>query len=238
MNISSINEQGIDIKKIKMYSDDVYSTNPNKECGILLQIGQVEVYLKDEEVKVRRKSVFDDLPYFIHISPGDVCTIKAKENSEIVVVMMDNKLKFSSKIYKPSDLEKKVLSNNNLENKEKRCIIDIVNYEVEPNAKIVIGEVISDQGSWSSYPPHKHPQPEIYLYKFDKENGFGLSLVDDVASVVREDDFTVIPGGTYHPQATAPGYKMYYLWIIRNFDENPWTERIYDPRHVSLLEEK
>ena len=38
---------------------------------------------------------------------------------------------------------------------------------------MVLGEVVNLPGKWSSYPPHHHPQPECYFYRFDKPMGFG-----------------------------------------------------------------
>jgi KduI/IolB family. len=40
-----------------------------------------------------------------------------------------------------------------------------------------------------------------------------------------------------HPQVTAPGYAMHYTWMIRHYDNNPWTSRVNDPAHEWLLEE-
>lgn len=33
---------------------------------------------------------------------------------------------------------------------------------------MVLGEVLNDRGNWSGYLPHRHPQPETYLFKFDR----------------------------------------------------------------------
>ena len=41
-----------------------------------------------------------------------------------------------------------------------------------------------------------------------------------------------IPGGVIHPQVTAPAFLMYYCWMIRDLEDNPWTDRIVDPRYT------
>jgi 5-deoxy-glucuronate isomerase len=82
----------------------------------------------------------------------------------------------------------------------------------------VIGEVIGVPGKWSSYPPHHHPQPEIYHYRFLPEQGFGLCLIGDEPHVIHDKDTILIREGQVHPHVTAPGYAMWYLWVIRHID--------------------
>ena len=56
--------------------------------------------------------------------------------------------------------------------------------------------------------------------------------------MVHDHSFCAIPGGKVHPQVTAPGYTMYYVWMIRHFDGAPWRDRIYAPEHEWLLDAK
>ena len=98
----------------------------------------------------------------------------------------------------------------------------------EHNAsRLLIGETINPPGNWSSYPPHKHdvetpPEEvrleEVYLFKLNPPGGFGVQVnYDDdgknEATLVRTDDVAVISSG-YHPVVAAPGYALYYLWIM------------------------
>ena len=103
---------------------------------------------------------------------------------------------------------------------------------------MVMGEIIVPQGGWSSYPPHQHPQPEVYYYRFEKPQGFGGCFIGDDVYKISDGSFCAIPGGFTHPQVNAPGYPMYYVWMIRHLDGNPWTDRIFDPAHKWLLDEK
>ena len=42
-------------------------------------------------------------------------------------------------------------------------------------------------------------------------------------------------GGNAHQQVTAPGYEMYYVWLIRHLDGDPWDKtRIYVPEYEWL----
>ncbi len=47
-----------------------------------------------------------------------------------------------------------------------------------PFSKMVLGEVLNLPGKWSSYPPHHHPQPEVYFYRFDYPDGFGAGFAN------------------------------------------------------------
>ena len=103
---------------------------------------------------------------------------------------------------------------------------------------MVVGEVISYPGRWSSYPPHHHDQPEVYYYRFNKPQGFGCAMVGEDAYRVVHNSFITIPGELDHPQATAPGYAMYFCWMIRHLENNPWNDRIMEEDHKWLLEPK
>jgi 5-deoxy-glucuronate isomerase len=85
-------------------------------------------------------------------------------------------------------------------------------------SNLVIGEVIGVPGKWSSYPPHHHPQPEIYHYRFLPARGFGLTAIGETAYIIRDRDTILIREGEVHPQVTGPGYAMWYLWVIRHLD--------------------
>jgi len=114
-----------------------------------------------------------------------------------------------------------------------RTIFDLRN---APDARLVLGEVIGFPGKWSSYPPHHHPQPEIYYYKTNPENGFGYAeLGDDVVKVKQNDAVLIAPGLT-HPQCTAPGYALWYLWVIRHLDDQPYITPVFVPEHLWVLE--
>ena len=104
-----------------------------------------------------------------------------------------------------------------------RTIFDLSN---APDSNLVLGEVVHIPGRWSSYPPHHHPQPELYFYKFIPEQGFGYSEIGGNVYKVKNNDTSIIISGD-HPQVCAPGYAMYYIWAIRHLENNPFNEFIY-----------
>src|SRR4029079_14515958 len=110
-----------------------------------------------------------------------------------------------------------------------RTIFDRTN--ADPNAELVLGEVITMPGRWSSYPPHHHPQPEIYHYRFTMPQGYGHAELGDRVFRVRNYDTVRIPAGLDHAQCAAPGYGMYYSWVIRHLPEKPYTVPEFTAEH-------
>jgi 5-deoxy-glucuronate isomerase len=97
-----------------------------------------------------------------------------------------------------------------------------------PGTRLLAGETINPPGNWSSSPPHKHDRhappdeaelEEIYLYRVQPGQGFGLQMsyssdpAAERALVVYDLDAVSIPAG-YHPVVAGPGYGLYYLWCL------------------------
>ena len=99
------------------------------------------------------------------------------------------------------------------------------------------GEVVNGAGKWSSYPPHHHPQWEMYHYRFFPANGFAYSEQGDEVFKVKDGDTAVIPPGLAHPQCAAPGYALAYLWAIRHLDGCRFgsDSHIFVPEHAWTL---
>ena len=108
--------------------------------------------------------------------------------------------------------------------------------------RLVVGETINPPGNWSSYPPHKHDRhappdevalEELYYYRFKPETGFGVQLIygdgEEAARIVRDGDVIAIPSG-YHPVVAAPGYSLYYLWVMAG--EGRMLAPYFDPTHA------
>jgi 5-deoxy-glucuronate isomerase len=93
-----------------------------------------------------------------------------------------------------------------------------------PHSALVLGEVINRPGCWSSYPPHHHPHPEIYHYRFLPEAGFGYCEEGEQVYKVRHRDTVVLSPGLTHPQTSAPGYTMVYLWTMPHLEGNRFRD--------------
>jgi len=88
-------------------------------------------------------------------------------------------------------------------------------------------------------PPEESKLEEVYFFKFSKPSGFGFQRIYtddrniDEAFSIEENDTVIIPKG-YHPVAAAPGYSLYYLWILAG--EGRKLIPNDDPDHKWILE--
>lgn len=213
------------------------SYDQEKEVAILLTQGLVEYeWLKRKET-AKRKDVFSEAPYCLHLAKSVRATVTAKQESELIVQSTTNETEFESHFYTPMECKIEPMGNKQWEGTAKREVLTIFDYQNAPYSNMVMGEVITKAGRWSSFIPHSHLQPEVYYYKFEKPQGFGASFLGDEVYKVRDGSAACIEGGLTHPQTAAPGYPMYYCWMIRHLPENPWTTRENDPEHLWLLED-
>lgn len=112
---------------------------------------------------------------------------------------------------------------------------------------LIAVEVLTPNGNWSSYPPHRHDDlEEIYYYEVSK-GGFAYQRVYDgmeLLAEVRSGNRIEMPRGYHGPSMAAPGYDLYYLNVMAgpvrewNFVDDPdhawirdsWAEQEMDPR--------
>lgn len=93
---------------------------------------------------------------------------------------------------------------------------------------LLVTEVFTPAGHWSSYPPHRHDEDnfpqityleETYYHRLDPASGFGIQRVftedgnlDETMSVANH-DVVLVPKG-HHPCAAPHGVQMYYLNVM------------------------
>jgi 5-deoxy-glucuronate isomerase len=113
---------------------------------------------------------------------------------------------------------------------------------------LLVTEVVTPAGNWSSYPPHKHDTDdppretqleETYYHRLRDTRGFAMQRVytsdgslDETMSV-RDGDLVLVPRG-FHTVSAAPGYELYYLnvmsgpvrrWCVTFDPEHEWLRR-------------
>ena len=108
-----------------------------------------------------------------------------------------------------------------------RQIIDILPPSF-PADRLMICEVFTPAGNWSSYPPHKHDVDnppgeadldEIYYFRMREPDGYAFQRLytadgrSDRTFTVADGDLLLIHEG-YHPFVTAFGYDAYYLNVL------------------------
>lgn len=207
-----------------------------EETAVLLISGDVTFRWEEQTANAVREDPFKGDAVCLHVAKGVAVTVEALEDSEVLVQSVENDGVFASMLYTPETTPQGTFGKGQFEGKAERKVRTFFDCHNAPYSNMVIGDLTVPQGGWSSYPPHGHEQPEVYYYRFDKPQGFGASFVGEEVAIITDRGFASIPGGLTHPQVNAPGYPMYYVWMIRNFENNPWTERNYDPAHLWLLD--
>ena len=110
---------------------------------------------------------------------------------------------------------------------------------------LLVTEVFTPEGHWSSYPPHRHDEDEFprityleetYYHRLDPPQGYAHQRVftDDGALdetvTVHDGDVVLVPRG-HHPCAAPHGYRLYYLnvmagprraWRFTNHPDHEW----------------
>ncbi|AZN29471.1 5-deoxy-glucuronate isomerase [Flaviflexus salsibiostraticola] len=119
-------------------------------------------------------------------------------------------------------------------------------------SRLLVCEVLTPGGNWSSYPPHKHDEhseverelEEIYYFEVREggpggsTEGFGLQRVYssaksiDVCAEVRSGDTVLVPWGYHGPSVAAPGHDLYYLNVMGGPAEDATWLMTDDPCHT------
>jgi 5-deoxy-glucuronate isomerase len=212
-----------------------------REAVFVLLNGSMEVSgASFNSIPMERASVFADCASAVYVRPGDEICLRARCASEMVVAKAPSvpDERFRTQVILPRDVRRREVGKGNWH----RTVFDILPGEFAAD-KLIIGETLNPPGNWSSSPPHKHDRDdppregkfeEVYFYRLDPPQGFALQRVYsadgdlDVCYAVKHNDAVVLPRG-YHPVVAAPGYRLYYFWVLAGQSRNPvWSE---DPAH-------
>lgn len=223
----------------RLRAGEKFAVTTEKETLWVLLEGAVTIVSAAGELAAQRASLFDENPTAIHAGVGETVELRAGgKGAELAIVRTTNGRKLGVRYYRPTDVSTEDRGAGLAQGACRRAVRAIFDYPSRPESNLVVGEVINLPGRWSSYPPHHHPQPEIYHYRFTLPQGYGHAEVGDDVLKVRSGDTTRIPGGLDHAQVSAPGYGMYYLWIVRHLPGRPYKGFKFTADHSWLLDAK
>lgn len=167
-----------------------------------------------------RATVFDGLPYAVYLPIDTSFTVAAENRCDLAFCYCRAEEEFPPRLVTPEQVEIEIRGGGNAT----RQIHSIVPPSFAAHRLIVV-EVFTPAGNWSSFPPHKHdvhnpPKEvdleEIYYYRIQRPEGFAVQRVYtedrriDETITVRDGELVLVPEG-YHPVAAAHGYNVYYL---------------------------
>ena len=177
----------------------------------------------------RRPNVFAGMPYTLYLPPETRFTVEAKsENLDIAYGWCAAKETHPARLVKPDEVEVEIRGGGNVTRQINKMIPPGF-----PSSRLVVVEVYTPSGNWSSYPPHKHDEhivdnagnlleadlEEVYFYKLDRPEGFAYQRIYTPNRKIDEllmarDSYLVLSPQGYHPVVAAPGYNCYYLNML------------------------
>jgi len=165
-----------------------------------------------------RANVFAGMPWALYL-PRETA-YRVEGDAEIGVCGARCERRHEPVLIRPEAVEIEVRGAGNAT----RQINHIVKPEF-PAERLLVVEVFTPAGNWSSYPPHKHDEDdppgevvleETYYFRTARPEAFAVQRLYsprhglDVTATVRDGDLMLVPYG-YHPTAAAHGYDLYYL---------------------------
>lgn len=204
------------------------------DCEYILDLfsGDVKYEVSDGSgFYAERPSPFVATSKCLHLSCNREVKIFAGSDSDIIVASTDNDEVFPVSFY---EVNEKLTDENFLENRCLRLKRPFKDRSKCPQTNLFCGELIVHQGSWACYPPHKHVEPEIYFYRFDKKNGYALVEDGETVHRVEENDIVGVLDCNNHSQCIAPGFKGFIFWVQRLQNNGKDIVYMMDERYSHL----
>jgi 5-deoxy-glucuronate isomerase len=217
-----------------------------REICVVVLTGIADIHVDDLTLPHLggRKSVFDDAPPGAVYAPaGSHIRIQAGSEAEIALCSAPADAAGRARAIGGERMSQEVRG----EGTNRRFVRNVLP-ETEPAERLLVVEVITPGGHWSSYPPHKHDTDappaetqleETYYHRLNPPQGFAFQRVYtddrslDETVCVEDGDVVLVPRG-YHPVGTPHGYDLYYLnvmagpvrsWIFRDDPAHSWIKR-------------
>jgi 5-deoxy-glucuronate isomerase len=213
-----------------------------EEMALVLLGGKCAADWGEGEVLIGgRKDVFDGPPYALYLPSSNRVVLKAESVCEFAECRVPSTASLKPRLITPKDTSTSLRGGENAS----RQIIDVIPPDF-PADKLVVVEVYTPGGNWSSYPPHKHEVhnppvevdlDEIYYHRMKSADAFAFQNLyssdheRDSILKVRDGDAVLVRDG-YHPVVAGPGYDLYYLNFLAGTSRAMMVTE--DPNHVWL----
>lgn len=170
-----------------------------------------------------RTDVFSGLPHTLYLPIATQFKLTAITTCDIAFCYSKAEVRHAAALVTPADLRVEIRGGGNATRQ--------INHMIQPAFpahRVLVCEVYTPSGNWSSYPPHKHdvhnPPTEVdleefYYFRIDRPEGYAIQKVYtpsrsiDETLTVRDGELVLVPEG-YHPVVAAHGYNAYYLNVL------------------------
>lgn len=221
----------------------VSALEKDREVCVVVLSGKADVTAGDRNFGAigERDSVFQDMgPAAVFVPANNRIVVTGVTETEVAFCSAPGSADQRIRYIAPQEIEKEVRG----EGTNTRMVRAILP-QTEPADSLLIYEVITPAGNWSSYPPHKHDTDRIpaesaleetYYHLLNPPQGFAFQRVYtddrslDETMAVEHGDCVLVPKG-YHPVGAPHGYDLYYLnvmagptrtWIFHNDPDHEW----------------
>lgn len=221
----------------------------NTEVILVLIEGKAEIAAGDENFGELgdRMSVFEQIPpHCVYVPAGSDWRATATTDCVLAICAApgtgQGKGNYPARII--TDIEKVTRGKGG----NTRYIYPIAMEEKDIADSLLVTEVFTPSGNWSSYPPHRHDEDnfphmtyleETYYHRLNPAQGYGLQRVFtedgalDETIAMADGDVVLVPKG-HHPVGAPYGYEMYYLnvmagplrkWRFQNHPDHDWIAK-------------
>jgi 5-deoxy-glucuronate isomerase len=176
-----------------------------------------------ESREVGRDSPFAGAPTALYLPAATSYELEARSDAEVAVCGAPQRKQYEARAIAQGAIPERTRGTGSAS----RLVRDILMGNDDAGS-VFVTEVVTPQGNWSSYPPHKHDTDdlpreaqleEVYYYRIAPSDGFAFQRVYtldgtlDETLTVHDRDVVLVPRG-YHACAAAPGYELYYLNVL------------------------
>jgi 5-deoxy-glucuronate isomerase len=221
------------------------------ELAILPLAGSVDVEADDQRFTLTgRESVFERVSDWAYVPVGAEAYLASKRGAQVAIASAHAERRFEASYVPAAEVPVEIRGAG----PATRQIVNFMAPEAFAGAdRLICVEVLTPDGNWSSYPPHKHDNSpdsladneEIYYFRVGRTgshrtsgDGFGLhrtytsdGRINETV-VVRDGDVFLVPRGYHGPSVAAPGYPLYYLNVMAGPNPERTMAIVDDPPHA------
>jgi 5-deoxy-glucuronate isomerase len=197
---------------------------PNREQCLVLLSGRASVRVAEEDFGTigARANPFGGKPFAVYVPPRAAVQVTGATACELAVGSAPAEGRYGPRLIRPEDVKEEVRGTGT----NTRYVYDILPESAAAESLLVV-EVRTPGGHWSSYPPHKHDRAEggesqleeIYYHRLSRPGGFAFQRVFtddrslDETMAVEDRDLVLVPRG-HHPVSAPHGFDLYYLNVM------------------------
>lgn len=221
---------------------EISGSTLDNEVIIIIIEGKTAIKVGDLDFGIlgNRMNLFERLaPHAVYAPNKSDWSCKASSKCTIAICSAPGMGNYSARLLSQPTLTQRGKGSNT------RFINNIAMELDDVADSLLVTEVFTPQGNWSSFPPHRHDEDdfpnityleETYYHRLNPTQGYGTQRIwtedgslDETYSVSNH-DVVLVPRG-HHPCGVPYGYEMYYLnvmagplrkWRFKNHPDHNW----------------